>query len=198
MSNEESINKISNYIPYIEQQTINPLEKQRNIYNTKPTSFIGVGNTLKDELIIRSIKIIDIAYVSVLLFCLGFIVSVFLDYLYIKLFGKFDEKKAKKKSRIIIIIESIIHFAIIGILIYIFRNIVEYIPFPLHGVHKYNHYRLKELTSASLFITILLIFQSNLQAKLVYLKNSVSGTNNKNTSNTGNLLSFIFGSSVRI
>ncbi len=131
----------------------------------KSLSFIGPGHTLEDELVIRSIKILDIGYVSVVYFVLAFIVSKAIDNMY----GKFDPIEAKKKPRIYLYMNVIFHFFLLGITTYFARNIVELIPFPFDGVRGYDHYRLKELASASLFSVILVYYQTNLHAKLSYL-----------------------------
>jgi hypothetical protein len=139
--------------------------------STTPPSFIAPGHTLSDELIIRSIKLLDIGYISAVYFVMAFIVSKYLD----RLYGKFDPKEADKKSIYRIYLEIIGQFAILGILTYFARNIVEQIPFPLNGIRGYNHLRLKELASASLFAVILVLYQNNLHAKLSYVSTSPRG-----------------------
>ena len=138
---------------------------------TAPSPFIGPGHTFWDELIIRSIKIIDIGYVTTIYFLSAFFVSIYLD----KLYGKFDPKEADKKPKYIIYIEIILQFALLGILTYFARNIIEHLPFPLNGVRGYNHWQLKELTSASLFAVILILFQTNLHDKLMYVAQTDRG-----------------------
>jgi len=131
--------------------------------------FIGKGKTLSDELQTRGIKIIDIAYVAAIYLTLGAVLSITID----RQLGKFDKEEADKKSTAQLYGEVLLHFASIGILMYIVRNVVEWIPFPLNGVFGYDHMRLNELRNAGLFGVIFFLFQNNLREKLVYLSKRV-------------------------
>ena len=131
--------------------------------------FIGKGKTLSDELQTRGIKIIDIAYVAAIYLTLGSVLSITID----RQLGKFDKEEADKKSTAQLYGEVLLHFASIGILMYIVRNVVEWIPFPLNGVFGYDHIRLNELRNAGLFGVIFFLFQNNLREKLVYLSKRV-------------------------
>jgi hypothetical protein len=136
--------------------------------STSP-KFIYEGKTLKTELQTRAIKIIDIAYVASIYLTLGAILSIFID----RKMGKFNPEEADKKSIPQLYGEVILHFSLIGILIYFVRNIVEWIPFPLNGLYGYNHLKLGELRSAGLFGVIFFLFQNNLKNKLNYLSNRI-------------------------
>ena len=131
--------------------------------------FVGKGKTLSDELQTRGIKIIDIAYVAAIYLTLGAVLSITID----RQLGKFDPEEADKKSTAQLYGEVLLHFASIGILMYIVRNVVEWIPFPLNGVYGYDHMRLNELRNAGLFGVIFFLFQNNLKEKLVYLSKRV-------------------------
>ncbi len=121
--------------------------------------------TLKDEVILRGIKIVDIIYIGIIYFVLSYIVSKILDaYL-----GPFNKSEADKKSTFILEFEVAMHIIVLYILTYFARNIVELIPFPLDGVWGYNHLRLKELSSAALFFFVLTTYQTNLVKKMTYL-----------------------------
>lgn len=135
----------------------------------KSPYFVGKGKTLSDELQIRGIKIIDIAYVAAIYLTLGAVLSITID----RQLGKFDPEEADKISTSQLYGEVLLHFASIGILIYIVRNIVEWIPFPLNGVYGYDHLRLNELKNAGLFAVIFFLFQNNLTNKLIYLSKRV-------------------------
>lgn len=131
--------------------------------------FIGKGNTLSDEFKIRGIKIIDIAYVAAIYLTLGAVLSITID----RQIGKFDPLEADKQSTAALYGEVLLHFACIGILMYIVRNLVEWIPFPLNGVGGYDHMKLNELKNAGLFGVIFFLFQNNLRDKLIYLSHRV-------------------------
>ena len=131
--------------------------------------FIGKGKTMSSELQTRGIKIIDIAYVAAIYLTLGAVLSLTID----RQLGKFDQQEADEKSTAQLYGEVLLHFASIGILMYIVRNIVEWIPFPLNGVYGYDHLRLNELKNAGLFGVIFFLFQNNLKDKLIYLSKRV-------------------------
>ena len=56
--------------------------------------FISINRMLLKELKLRSVKIIDIGYITIIYF----ITAVLLAKLFTKLYGPFDEKKEEKKD----------------------------------------------------------------------------------------------------
>ncbi len=125
--------------------------------------------TLQTEIIIRSIKIVDIAYITVLYFFVGFFVAVYSDKFFVHIFGTEDTDKTNAQ----LVYEIVIQLVCISILIYIFRNIVQLIPFPLNGVYGFNHFRVKEVSAASLLTITILLFSANFQNKLTVLRNNI-------------------------
>ena len=119
----------------------------------------------KKELIVRSIKILDIGYITAIYFILGIILAKLCD----KHFGKFEEKKADKKSIFQHVIELILYLWFIGVVIYIVRNLVPLIPFPLEGVYGFKHLKVKELTTATIFSISFMYFQVYYQNKIKYI-----------------------------
>lgn len=118
----------------------------------------------RHDLILRGIKLVDIGYVSVLYFVMGYACAVAFD----RALGKFDAQRAARKHVLTLAAELALHVYCIGILTYLVRNVVELVPFPLDGVQGFVHVRLKELTSAPVFGLILVIFQDHLKEKLAY------------------------------
>jgi len=119
----------------------------------------------KKELIVRSIKILDIGYITVIYVMLGIILARLCD----KKLGKFDEKKAKEKPIFQHLIELILLLWFIGVVIYIVRNLVPLIPFPLDGYYGFKHLKVKELTSATFFTITFMYFQVYYQNKIKYI-----------------------------
>ena len=117
------------------------------------------------ELIIRSIKIIDLGFIVTIYILLGLIVAKLMD----KIEGPVNREKIKKKSFYRIVLELILFFWFIGISWYIARNIVPLIPFPLDGIFGYDHLKVKELHTATLFATMLLLMSKNYKIKTDYL-----------------------------
>jgi hypothetical protein len=117
------------------------------------------------ELIIRSIKIFDLGFTVSIYILFGFIAARLID----KIEGPVNRKIIAKKPFYKIILELILFFWSVGICWYIARNIVPLIPFPLHGIFGYDHLKLKELHSTTLFITMLLLISKNYKVKIEYL-----------------------------
>ncbi len=120
--------------------------------------------SLKDDLIIRTIKIIDIAFITVLffIFCISF--SKWLD---LKI-GVFKEKDNETKSILRLFLEIISHLSLIAIAAYFIRNIVGFIPFPLDGLYGFQHSKVKELGGGVLINFLLYFYQYNLRSKIEY------------------------------
>lgn len=125
--------------------------------------------TFTNDLLMRGIKIIDIGYITVLyiMFSIGF------AYITDKVMGKFDEKKHKNKSKARLTVELICEMWIYGVFIYIVRNLVGLIPFPLDGYQGFEHKRLKELTNPAVFMFTYIFFSDYLKTKLTYFYNKV-------------------------
>jgi len=117
------------------------------------------------ELIIRGIKIIDIAYLTVIFITLAIICSIALD----KLFGPFIKSQADQKSTFRLILEIYLDVSLIAIVAYIIKNIVEIIPFPLDGIHGFDHKRVKELGGGTVFGFALFYYQYGLRDKIGYV-----------------------------
>jgi hypothetical protein len=110
------------------------------------------------DILMRSIKIIDIGYITVLYFITAYIFSYFLDSFYNYMF----DKKNDKKTKLNLIYKIIMMVSLTGIFSYIGRNLIENIPFPLNGVQGFNHLKVKELTSGSLLTVLIIQLQDNL------------------------------------
>jgi hypothetical protein len=119
----------------------------------------------KKEIIIRSIKLIDIGYITTIYLILGIILAKVCD----KYFGKFDEEMEEKKPLIQSILELILHLWLIAIVIYLVRNLVSLVPFPLNGIYGYNHLKVKELTVATTFSIVFIYFYEYYQMKVKYI-----------------------------
>jgi len=116
----------------------------------------------KKEVILRSIKILDIGFITAIYLSLGIFLAKATD----NVVGEFDEEKENKKPLWKIIIELIFYFWFIGIVIYLVRNVIPMIPFPLDGIVGFNHMMVKEVTNAMAFTITFIYFQKYYQAKI--------------------------------
>ena len=130
-------------------------------------------NVLKKELTIRSIKMVDIGFITVLYFILGYSVSLLLN----KIYERFVDLNENDKPTYQLVYELLIHVWIIGIFVYIARNVVEEIPSPLHGIKGFDHYRVKELHSATTFTLIIFYSQPYIHKKINILYKRLSNNN---------------------
>ena len=119
----------------------------------------------KKELIIRSIKMLDIGYINAIYLLLGIILAKLCD----EYFGKFNKKEEDKKPIWKSVLELILYLWFIGVVVYIVRNLVELIPFPLNGVYGFDHHKVKELTSGATFAITFIYFQQHYQDKIKYI-----------------------------
>ena len=78
------------------------------------------------------------------------------------------------KSAWQIICEMILAIWFYGVLIYVVRNLVELIPFPLNGYQGFDHKRVKELGSATVFTFTFLIFCEYFKNKVIFFYKTIS------------------------
>ena len=120
------------------------------------------SQSLSNDILMRSIKIVDIGYISVLYIVMSLACAMTVD----KVMGEFDENIEAKKSVWRLTLEFIITIWLYGVLIYVVRNLIELVPFPLDGYHGFSHKNVKELTSAMVFTFTFVLFSKHLKAKL--------------------------------
>ena len=127
---------------------------------------------LKKEVIFRGVKIFDIGFITAIYYSLGLLCAKLID----NTLGKFDPEEEKKKSKIRIYSEVLLYVWFNGVVIYIIKNMVELIPVPWNGItvngSVYEHKKVKELSSAAVFIMAFLYYNSHFQGKIKFLYNS--------------------------
>jgi len=123
--------------------------------------------TMSKEITIRSIKMVDISLLGVYYLFGGIILSLIID----KLFPVYDEEVYRNKSSHEIFLEVCLNISLIMIIVYILRNIVEKIPFPLDGVAGYGHKRVSEIKGGVLIAFAVITFQPNFKNKVTLLIN---------------------------
>ncbi len=126
-----------------------------------------------DDLIRRAIKLVDIAYTTGIQFVIAFYISTFIDY---KFVGEFSKDKMDKTSTFNIFTEIIVNYALIGVLTYFARNLIEKIWFPLDGIRGFSNKRVKEVINPTLFSAILVANQKNLLLKTSYLYTRITSS----------------------
>lgn len=115
---------------------------------------------------ITFIKIIAIAFVTVIYSFGGILLTTITNkYLINNFYNKTtDELEKKSTSRHLGEITAIL--ALFGILAYIGRNVLQQIPFPLEGVYGFKYMDVKEVSSGTLILWILINFSPILANKI--------------------------------
>jgi hypothetical protein len=130
---------------------------------------------LKQDILIRANKIIDIGYITSIYFIVGAIIANTLT----NLQTTFNSEEEDKKMLISCSLSLIFMVWVNGVLIYVARNLIEMIPYPFNNLFGFKHERLKEIGKATAFTFVLLYFQPNLINKMRYLvtrwENTFSG-----------------------
>jgi len=131
--------------------------------------------TLENDILMRSIKILDIGYLTIVYVILAIICAKITD----AVFGEFDEEQQNKRSMAVLSLEMILSLWIYGVLIYAIRNIVPLIPFPLNGVQGFDHMRVKEVTNPTIFTIVFLTYCAHLKSKISYYYKRLPSTQKK-------------------
>ena len=140
--------------------------------------------TLKEDLIIRGIKLLDIAYIIPIYVLGGIFGATFLDnhiYPYVKISGN---KSLKEQSDIQLFMNLCIFLIINAITAYILRNILQKIPFPLDNVHGFKHNKVREVRSGQVINFVILIFSREIRNYIIEFQyryeNRIKNKNNEN------------------
>ena len=115
------------------------------------TSVITYPNTISFEILIRSIKILDIGFITIIYFIFAILVAKLLNYF----FGTYKHESDKNKSKYIVGLELCGIIWLMGVSTYLIRNLVELIPSPFENVYEFHHHKVKELSSAGVYTLIL-------------------------------------------
>ena len=126
-------------------------------------------NTLKQEIIMRSIKILDMGYIAFLYFVPAVLLARWVDSIY----GEFDEKAELRKSVGQRALEIIGILWLNAVILYVVKNLVELIPSPFHGLYGFDHYRVRDLTSASMFVFVFLFAQNTFRSRILFFKDHI-------------------------
>ena len=120
---------------------------------------------LKKEVMVRGIKLLDIGFITAIYSIVGILLAKVCD----RINGPFDKEKEDKKPTWRIIVEVILYLWVMGIVIYIVRNLIPLIPFPLDGVYGFKHILVKEVIHATMFSITFFLFQKHYKKKIEHL-----------------------------
>ena len=127
---------------------------------------------LRHELIIRSIKVIDIFYITIITSLMGFFAAFFIDRY---CFPPWNAEVQMAKSSWHLFLEISLILGLIGTVGYVLRNLFQMIPFPLEGVEGFQHYRVHEVAVGGSLALFLFWFSNNLMNRIMIFKEKISG-----------------------
>ena len=117
------------------------------------------------------VKIIAIAFVTVLYSMGGIFLTIASDkYVLNDFYDKTDEE-ADKKSTSRHLAETTAILAFFGVIAYIGRNVLQLIPFPLENVYGLKYANIKEVSSGSLLLWIIINYSPVLTRKINIIRN---------------------------
>ena len=79
------------------------------------------------------------------------------------------------KSNFRLTVELLLHIWLLGVTVYIARNLIEKIPSPLDNIAGFSHKRVKELHSATVFTLVFFYSQTYMREKMGYLYKRFTG-----------------------
>ena len=126
-------------------------------------------SSLRQEVLVRTIKILDIGYIAFLYFVPAVLLAKLVDSMY----GEFDEKAELRKSVWQRALEIIGILWLNAVILYVVKNLVELIPSPFHGLYGFDHYRVRDLTSASMFVFVFLFAQNTFRSRILFFKDHI-------------------------
>jgi hypothetical protein len=136
-----------------------------------------LNSYIRDEIEMRSVKILDIGYIAMLYFAIGIFFTTFYD----KLFGEWTIAADSNKSTFRLGLELLGMIWLFGVTTYIVRNVIELIPSPMSYIplsnpeRKFEHRRVRELGSATVFTLILMGTSYHFKNKLEYFYRRITG-----------------------
>ena len=116
---------------------------------------------------ISVIKFSALSYIAIIDILAGIFISHIVDkYIFSKSFSKNDKDKSIPK----LILEIVLIVSTFTIIAYIFRNIIQLIPFPLDDKFGFDYSRVNEVKSGALLSATLILYCTTLYSKVVILR----------------------------
>ena len=119
---------------------------------------------------ITFVKIVAIAFVTVIYSFGGFLITVGADRYLIKDFYDKTDEDLDKKTTSRHLGETTAILALFGVLAYVGRNVLQQIPFPLDGMYGFKYMNVKEVASGALILWILINYSPILSNKIKIIR----------------------------
>lgn len=125
---------------------------------------------VKDDIIRRSIKIFDLTVFNILYVVMAYIVMSLMN----SFGGEVYLLEEQRRGTPELIGLVAIRIAIYTVSLYIIRNIVQLIPFPLEGVSGYKHLMTSGAVNAATFMSFSMAFDTTLRIRTKILEERIS------------------------
>jgi hypothetical protein len=116
------------------------------------------GQTLVQDIVVRTLKMGDIAWSTTAYFMLALVAVVVIN----RVLGK-RKTPVERTSTGRLVLEVVLHASALAILGYIARNVFELVPFPLEGVYGFKHLKVKEVHNSAVFVAFVISFDKPLR-----------------------------------
>ncbi len=114
---------------------------------------------------ITFIKILAIAYIGIIFGSFSILFGTFIDkYILKKLYTNAEDEK--KKTLLKKVSEISLLLSIFYVITYIYRNLLQEIPFPLDGYGGFQYSRLKEFSNPGVILTMMIYSSTVLMNKI--------------------------------
>ena len=157
----------------VKKSELQQIPNQIQVSSSLPQGPVPVPEqfSFRHELIIRTIKIVDIFYITIITALMGFFTSYLIDKY---CFPPWNIEVQMAKPNWQLFLEICMILGLIGTLAYVLRNLFQMIPFPLEGVEGFQHMRVHEVAAGGSIALFLFWFSNNLMNRIMLFKEKLS------------------------
>ena len=134
--------------------------------DTKTNGGPKTGFRIKHELVVRSIKMLDIGWAMIAYFLMANLSVKTLQ----EVTGPYDQEASEKEETWKVLGRVCLRMWVYGVIAYASRNLFQLVPWPFEGVVGYKHLRVKEVLNSAVFISCVLSYDGHLQSEVMLLK----------------------------
>lgn len=136
------------------------------------------NNLFGEDIQTTILIIVAIVYVSIIYILFGLAITYQLDkYVFYYVGNEFTIEYVEQTPLYTLVSNMTITFCVISIIVYLVRNIVQIIPFPLNKYASFDYHEIREVYTGSLLIIIMIAFSQTLEKQYADIKYKLNGSN---------------------
>lgn len=136
------------------------------------------NNLFGEDIQTTILIIVAIVYVSIIYILFGLAITYQLDkYVFYYVGNEFTIEYVEQTPLYILVSNMTITFCVISIIVYLVRNVVQIIPFPLNKYASFDYHEIREVYTGSLLIIIMIAFSQTLEKQYADIKYKLNGSN---------------------